>query len=142
MSPLRTDYRLLVAVIAPLLLWQWVPRWDESIFSAGWGGAVMFCVAIAVLEEVIFRGGLQGWLLRRETMQHRAAGLSRANWITSSLFAFAHLWMHPAWLMPGYLGVSLVLGYFRERYQGILIPVLLHAWYNLALLLLPVLLGS
>ena len=139
MSALRTDYRLLVAVTAPLLLWQWIPRWDESILSQGWPGAVMFCVAIAVLEEVIFRGGLQGWLLRKVTMRRLAAGFSRANWITSVLFALAHLWMHPAWLMPGYLGVSLVLGYFRERYNGILVPVLLHAWYNLALLFLPVL---
>jgi membrane protease YdiL (CAAX protease family) len=30
-----------------------------------------------------------------------------------------------------------VLGYFRERYNGILVPVALHAYYNLALLLLP-----
>ncbi|MDP1635878.1 MAG: CPBP family glutamic-type intramembrane protease [Gallionellaceae bacterium] len=137
MTAPRPDYRLLAALVAPLLIWQWIPRWDESIFREGWPGAVMFCVAIAVLEEVIFRGAIQGWLLRKETMHRRVSGFSRANWVTSSLFAFAHLWLHPAWLMPGYLGVSLVFGYFRERYKGILIPVLLHAWYNLALLFLP-----
>jgi membrane protease YdiL (CAAX protease family) len=43
---------------------------------------------------------------------------------------------------PGYLAVSLVLGYFRERYHGIPVPVVLHAWYNLALLFLPRLLSS
>jgi membrane protease YdiL (CAAX protease family) len=61
--------------------------------------------------------------------------------LTSSLFALAHVWQHPAVLVPGYFVVSLVLGYFRERYKGILVPIALHAWYNLALLFLPRLLS-
>ena len=40
-------------------------------------------------------------------------------------------------LVPGYFVVSLVFGYFLERYKGILVPVALHAWYNLVLLFLP-----
>ncbi|MBI5890665.1 MAG: CPBP family intramembrane metalloprotease [Nitrosomonadales bacterium] len=48
-------------------------------------------------------------------------------------FALAHLWQHPALLFPGYFAVSLVLGYFRERYGGVLVPILLHSYYNLGL---------
>ena len=40
-------------------------------------------------------------------------------------------------LVSGYLAVSLMLGYFRERYNGIVVPVALHAYYNLALLFIP-----
>lgn len=134
---MRTDLRLLAAAVAPLLVWPWIPVWDESVFSAGWAGAVVFCVSVAVLEEVIFRGGIQGWLLQRASFKRSTAGLSRANWATSSLFALAHVWLHPVWLAPGYFAVSLVLGHFRERYHGILVPVALHAWYNLVLLFLP-----
>ena len=113
----------------------------RAIQAKGLSGAIVFGVSIAVLEEVIFRGGIQGGLLRKEIFKSKLLGLSRANWLTSSLFAVAHVWQHPLVLVPGYLVVSLVLGYFRERYNGILVPVLLHAWYNLALLFLPGLLN-
>ena len=141
MIAVRTDYRLLAAVIAPLLLGPWLPPWDDAIYAWGLSGAIIFCVSIAVVEEVIFRGGIQAWLLRKRVFRIGLLGLSRANWLTSSLFAAAHIWQHPLALVPGYLAVSLVLGYFRERYNGILVPVALHAWYNLVLLFLPKLLG-
>jgi hypothetical protein len=103
---------------------------------------MVFCVSVAILEEVVFRGGIQGGLLRKEVFRSKLLGLSRANWLTSSLFAVAHIWQHPLALVPGYFAVSLVQGYFRERYNGILVPELLHAWYNLMLLLLPRLLSQ
>jgi membrane protease YdiL (CAAX protease family) len=133
----RPDYRLIAAAIAPLLLGSWLPPWDDSILSRGLSAAIVFCVSVAVLEEVIFRGAIQGGLLRKEIFRLKLLDLSRANWLTSSLFAVAHVWQHAAVLVPGYFVVSLVLGYFRERYKGILVPIALHAWYNLALLFLP-----
>lgn len=138
---MRPDYRLVAAVVAPLLLGPWLPPWDEAILAKGLFGAIVFGISVAVLEEVIFRGGIQGGLLRKEIFKLKLLGLSRANWLTSSLFAAAHVWQHPVVLVPGYFVVSLALGYFRERYNGILVPVLLHAWYNLALLFLPGLLS-
>lgn len=125
----------------PLLLGPWLPRWDDSILVWGLSGAIIFVVSTAVAEEVIFRGGIQTWLLRKIVFKTSLLGLSRANWLTSSIFAVAHVWQHPLALIPGYLAVSLVLGYFRERYNGILVPVALHAWYNLVLLFLPGLLS-
>lgn len=138
----RADYRLLAAVIVPLLVWPWIPPWEDSILEEGLPGATMLCVSFAVLEEVLFRGGIQGWLLTRARFRKNVLRLSRANWLTSLIFAAAHVWQHPLALVPGYLAVSLMLGYFRERYNGILVPVVLHAWYNLALLFLPVLFSS
>lgn len=134
---MRTDYRLLAAVVAPLLLVWWVPPWDSPIPGGGLPDAIVFCLSVAVLEEIIFRGGIQVWLLRKSNFRSSLWGLSHANWATSSIFAVAHIWQHSWWLVPGYLAVSLVLGYFRERYNGIRVPVALHGYYNLALLLLP-----
>jgi membrane protease YdiL (CAAX protease family) len=128
---------IIVAGVAPLLLGPWLPRWDDAILGWGLPGAIIFAVSVAVLEEVIFRGGIQSGLLGKEIFRLKLLGLSRANWLTSSLFALAHVWQHPWALVPGYFVVSLVLGYFRERYKGILVPVALHGWYNLVLLFLP-----
>ena len=138
---MRTDFRLIAAVIAPLLLGFWLPPWGDTIFVWGLSGAIIFGASIAVVEEVIFRGGIQTWLLRKNVFKIGLLGLSRANWLTSSLFAVGHIWQHPLVLVPGYFAVSLVLGYFRERYNGIRVPVALHAYYNLVLLFLPRLLA-
>lgn len=130
----RLDYKLVAAVIAPLLVWPWVPPWEDSYFKGSEVGALVFFTLIPVAEEVLFRGFIQGGLLDRVWFQQITAGLSRANWLTSLVFACAHLWQHPLLLIPGYFAVSLVLGYFRERYRGILVPVLLHSYYNAGLL--------
>ena len=129
-----TDHKLAVAVIAPLLVWPWLPHWDSDYIKGGTVGVIAWFALIAVAEEALFRGVIQGWLLSREWFQRITWGLSRANWLTSVAFASAHLWQQPLFLIPGYFAVSLVLGYFRERYRGILVPILLHGYYNLGLL--------
>lgn len=134
---MRLDFRLPAAAIAPLLVVWWVPPWADAVLGEGLVAAALFVSSVAILEEVIFRGTIQSWLLARSRFQIKLSGLSRANWLTSALFVAAHLWQHPALLAPGYLVVSLLLGYFRERYRGITVPLILHIHYNLTLLLLP-----
>lgn len=131
----RPDYWLITAAVAPLLVWPWLPPWDSTYLKGGTISVILLFVLIPVAEEVLFRGFLQGGLLARNRFKRITAGLSRANWLTSTAFACAHSWQHPLMLVPGYFAVSLVLGYFRERYGGILVPVLLHSYYNLGLLL-------
>lgn len=130
----RPDYRLIAALIAPLLVWPWVPAWNDEVLEAGLAVAVVSVLSISVLEEVLFRGFLQGWLLGRIRFRQMLFRFSHANWLTSLAFAAAHVWTHSPMLVPGYFVVGMVLGYFRERYNGILTPVLLHSYYNLGLL--------
>lgn len=125
---------MIAALVAPLLIWPWVPAWDAGAFGGGMIAAAAFVVAVSILEEVLFRGFLQGWLLRRAGFRQMLFYFSRANWLTSLAFAAAHIWTHALELVPGYFAVGMVLGYFRERYNGILVPVLLHSYYNLGLL--------
>lgn len=131
----RPDYRLIVAVVAPLLIWPWLPSWDGAYLQGGAVSTIALFSLIPIAEEVLFRGFLQGGMLSKSKLRKITAGFSRANWLTSIAFAAAHVWQHPLMLAPGYFTVSLVLGYFRERYNGILVPVLLHSYYNLGLLL-------
>ena len=131
----RPDYRLIIAVVAPLLIWPWLSPWDSVDIEGGAVSVIVLIVLVPVAEEVLFRGFLQGGLLAKGRFKPITAGFSRANWLTSVAFACAHIWQHPLTLTPGYFAVSLVLGYFRERYGGILVPVLLHSYYNIGLLL-------
>lgn len=135
MPAIRIDWLLLGALAAPALVWPWVPAWDDGVLQGGLLEAGVLVASIAVIEEVIFRGFLQGVLLKHPRFAVSHSGISRANGVTSLLFALGHSVFHPWWLLPGYGVVGLLFGYFRERYHGILLPVLLHAYYNLGLLL-------
>lgn len=131
----RIDRPLLLAIVVPLCIWPWLTDWNGSSDAYDWLKLLTFVILIPIIEEVLFRGFLQVWLLNKRWFQARSAGVSRANWSTSLAFAVAHLWQHAWQLFPGYFVVSLLLGHFRERYRGILVPVLLHAYYNLGWLL-------
>ena len=130
----KPDFQLLLALIAPLLVWPWVPAWEPHSGN-GLLNSIALITLIPFAEEILFRGLLQGWLLEKSWFNKTSAGISRANWLSSFAFAAAHVWQHALMLVPGYLLVSLVLGHFRERYRGITVPVLLHGYYNLGLLL-------
>jgi membrane protease YdiL (CAAX protease family) len=131
----RPDYSLAIAVTAPLLIWPWVPAWDWGTGPAGFAGVAMVVALVPIAEEIVFRGFLQGGLLHLMRFTRKFLCLSFANWATSLIFASAHGWQHPLSLLPGYFLVSLVFGHFRERYHGLTVPILLHGYYNLGLLL-------
>jgi uncharacterized protein len=131
----KTDFQLLLALIAPLLVWPWVPAGLFSFPENNIFNTVALFTLVPIVEEILFRGFLQGWLLQKIWFGKINAGISRANWFTGIAFASAHLWQHALWLMPGYFLVSLLLGHFRERYQGIRVSILLHAYYNLGFVL-------
>lgn len=83
-----------------------------------------------VLEECLFRGGLQGQLCRQSWGQQRWCGVTAANGCTSLLFALGHGWSHPPLWAAAVLLPSLVFGYCRDRYASIYPCMVLHAFYN------------
>lgn len=92
--------------------------------------AALFVISLtpAVLEELIFRGVLQGRLL---ALMGRWTGLLT----TAALFAVCHL--NPLG-MAILFGVGLHLGLLRERSQSLLPGMLMHALYNGTLVVLSV----
>ncbi|TYC58220.1 JDVT-CTERM system CAAX-type protease [Marinobacter sp. BW6] len=107
--------------------------------GSGWQDADLLSILSLVLwapiiEELAFRGVVQGWLVTTSVGQRRFAGLSCANLITALLFTAWHLVYRTdlmAWLV---LVPALVFGYFRDRHGSLVPCVILHAAYNMSLL--------
>lgn len=83
-----------------------------------------------VVEEIVFRAGIQHALLTRPAFSRSMSCISIANVITSLLFAAAHLFnQQPLWAAL-IIAPSLVFGWAYERYRTVIAPILLHMFYN------------
>ena len=130
------QFYLLIAGTIPtgIGLWWCLPaRYAQSIASDPWL-LVSFLLLYPLVEEWVFRGIMQGELLKREWGKQRAIGISNANLVTSILFTLLHFINHPPLLALAVFIPSLVLGHFRERHDSLLPPMLLHPLFNLAYL--------
>lgn len=97
-------------------------------------GLWWFLLAYPLLEELAFRGLLQGACRERWPASARpcVAGLTPANVVVSLVFVAAHAWrMPPAWAVA-VLPPSLLFGWARDRFGSLAAPVLLHVAGNAA----------
>lgn len=109
----------------------------EFIGSGGiWWLLLQAVLLYPVLEEIVFRGALQGWLLQRPWLNQwrlnsRFGGLiSIPNLLASVAFTALHfINQPPLWAALVFIP-SLVFGWAREHSGGVLLPVFLHIWYN------------
>lgn len=82
------------------------------------------------LEELLFRGVIQGQALESAWGNQRYLGISAANTLASILFALMHLAHHPPMWALAVFAPSLIYGYLRERYDSITPAITAHAFYN------------
>ncbi|MES1944454.1 abortive infection protein-like protein [Salinisphaera sp. PC39] len=88
-----------------------------------------------LVEEVAFRGGLQGWLRGHAVARRGLGGVSLANILTSLAFVAWHGLYQGGGAALLVFVPSLIFGYFRDRYGTIYAALCLHAWYNATFLL-------
>ena len=97
---------------------------------AGWAAWASFVLVQPLLEELVFRGILQGQALRLTTRQgvaRRLGPVTLANVLVSVAFVALHLRAQPlAWALAVFVP-SLVLGHLRERMGSVWPAVLVHA---------------
>jgi membrane protease YdiL (CAAX protease family) len=116
--------------------------WGAYFYGAGHGAGlvgwvaapldfVRLIVAYPLIEELAFRGVVQGVLLRWTHARALWGGVSLANGITSLLFVAIHFVYHPPLWAVAVLVPSLVFGYFRDRFARVTPAIFLHAFYNL-----------
>ena len=124
------DPALGVALLLPLPFWFWFHQQGGQPIAPWW----ILALAAPVLEELVFRGAIQGAALRAPLGRRSAFGISLANILAASLFATLHFFSHqsPAALLTFFPGV--VFGFFRDRYGSVVPAIALHAYFNLGLL--------
>lgn len=105
--------------VQPIQGWQ-VRSWDF----------LSLVVVQPCLEEVIFRGLLQGRLSQWRRMRTAWRGFTAANGLTALLFTAGHFVNHPAPWAAGVILPALIFGFFRDRYASIWPGMLLHVFYN------------
>lgn len=95
-----------------------------------WRALLWIALIYPVLEEYVFRGGLQAALFRNTQLSRAWLGISLANVATSIVFAAMHLINQPPiWAMLVFFP-SLVFGWMRDRYDKLHASIALHVVYN------------
>jgi membrane protease YdiL (CAAX protease family) len=89
------------------------------------------CVIAPVYEEMLFRGHIQTIAAR---MLHRwgfgADGSGAARWIAVATASVVFAAVHPLWMAPMILVLSVGLGYVYERTANLWASILVHAIFN------------
>ena len=113
---------LLLARIRPL-----TPMAPEQVWSIPFFFLVVWEPSV---EEILFRGFLQGSWKSYRWGERAILGISGANLVTSLLFASAHFLSHPPLWAASVFFPSLLFGYFRDRYGSLYPSIVLHIFYN------------
>lgn len=81
-------------------------------------------------EECLFRGALQGALLRRPALTVRGWGVSGAALLAAVAFALAHVPAHGLAHAAAVFAPGVVFGILRERTGGLAVPIAAHGLAN------------
>jgi membrane protease YdiL (CAAX protease family) len=103
--------------------------------GSAWAWVMGACAIVGapVVEEIIYRGLLQSWLLR--TLERTWPAIIG----TSTLFAAMHYKTVPLHAMPGLFVLSVGMGLAYERTRGIGAPIAMHVLFNMGNVALAVL---
>ena len=108
----------------------------DSASSDGWRWGIMALIVfvVPVVEETIYRGLLQESLRRHRTLTNGSVWMSIV--ITSVLFALMHGGVATVEGLVSLFVLSLGLGWVHARTGRLIAPIMMHAGYNAANLLL------
>ena len=112
-------------------LWLWLPIHLITLTQVMSFAFLSRVILSPALEELIFRGYLQGHLRQQSWGQQGWGGLTAANGFTSLFFMAGHWWSHPPLWAAAVLLPSLIFGYCRDRYNSIYPCIVLHTFYNI-----------
>ena len=132
--PFMKDRLFTAALLAALPVWTiiWIKVAPTFTIANQSLLLIVFMTVVwhPILEELLFRGIIQGSLIKKPFGQKQILSLTGANWTTSLLFVAAHLWYQPtAWALM-VIFPSLIYGFFRDKYSSIYPCIVLHAVYN------------
>lgn len=82
------------------------------------------------IEELIFRGFLQGQWLQTAWGRSSRYGITGANLTASLLFVASHFVSHPPGWAAAVFFPSMIFGALRDRHDSLYPAILLHIFYN------------
>lgn len=129
------DTWFLCALGAAPIFWSALFFIFQPFFDSGWPllypkEFLLLVVAYPLLEEVVFRGGLQPYLATKLGKKYACGDISAANWITSLIFTLVHFIQHKLLWSLSVFVPSLLFGYFRDRHNSMVPAIILHIFYN------------
>lgn len=128
------DWQFQAAICAAIpigFLWVWWTKPQAGTFDAGLTTLITFVIVFPLLEEFVFRGMIHRALHRKSIGRRCYGPVTVANLVTTSLFAIAHLPRGGLLLAAGVIVPSICLGYFFERHQRLISPIIMHMAFNL-----------
>jgi membrane protease YdiL (CAAX protease family) len=131
------DPRFGLALLAGLLFWRALAWLAEPAPAPGLAALASLILLQPLLEELLFRGLLQGRLRARPWGRRQLGGFTLANLFATLLFTALHFISHPPLWAAGVLLPSLLYGYFRDRHDSVLPAIAQHVFYNAGYFLLP-----
>ena len=120
---------LLAAIIVLWLIHDMLPPFTTSI-EFHWKLWLSLVIWHPVVEELLFRGILQGQLIKSEWGKRSWLKISAANMVTSILFVGFHMVNNPPLFAFTVIVPSLVFGYFRDSCNSVYPAILLHSAFN------------
>lgn len=127
------NLRFVLAMLAGMLV-LWLMHERLPVFSAQheFDGALLVSIIVwqPLIEELLFRGIVQGQLLNYQWARHSVCKITTANMITSALFVGLHMLSTPSlWSLAIFIP-SLLFGYFRDAFGSVYPAMCLHSAYN------------
>jgi membrane protease YdiL (CAAX protease family) len=134
LPPFYRDPRFIVTLPAVCLvlviMQQWVLPDSPAPWQASWSLLAAFTLWQPLIEELLFRGLVQGQLLRLPWGGRAWYGVTSANVVTSLLFTGLHFIHHPPLWAASVVVPSLLFGYFRDRHHSLYPALVLHILFN------------
>lgn len=125
------DAHVVASLVAALPVWLalGLAAGGHMRVAATWEAWASLVLVQPLAEELVFRGVLQGQLLRLGGGR-RVGPVTLANLAVSAAFVALHLASQPlAWALATAVP-SLLLGHLRERFGSVWPAVAVHALYN------------
>lgn len=117
-----------LVIVAPTSPMPWASLLSLAFLSVSvWQPAV---------EELLFRGFLQGQLHHTSWGRRAVGGFTLANGLTSVVFMAVHWLTHPPLWALAVLIPSLLFGAMRDRFRSLYPAIVLHSFYNAGYFLL------
>lgn len=128
------DLRFWAALLIAPLVWSGWYALQQPVVDLGWPfhsptAFLLPALLYPVLEEIIFRGFIQEQA-QRWTAGKNLGPITVANGLTSLLFAAVHVALYGTLWISIVFFPSLLFGYFKDRYQRLTAPIVLHIFYN------------